>query len=69
MVRFSSQTPSGQAVQQLELLIRTALFKPATAIVGFLLQQAADRIEDAYQPKVGEHFAATRSGIFFFDQS
>lgn len=56
MARFSSQTPSGQAVQQLEILVRTAIFKPATAIVGFLLQQAADRIDEAYQPKVGEHF-------------
>ena len=56
MARFASQIPSGQAVQQLEILVRTALFKPATAIVGFLLQQAADRIDDAYQPKAGEHF-------------
>ena len=42
------------AVQQLELLVRTALFKPATALVAFLLQAAAEQIDAAYQPKPGE---------------
>jgi hypothetical protein len=41
-------------VQQLEVLVRTALFKPATALVGYLLQAAAGQIEAAYQPKPGE---------------
>ena len=54
MVRFASQEPNGVAVQQLEVLVRTAIFKPAKALVGFLLQQAADRIDAAYQPKPGQ---------------
>lgn len=43
------------AVQQLEVLVRTAIFKPANALVGFLLQEAARRIDAAYQPKPGQH--------------
>jgi hypothetical protein len=42
-------------VQELEVLIRTAIFKPANQLVGFLLQAAADRVDRAYQPKPGEH--------------
>lgn len=42
------------AVQQLEVLVRTALFKPATALVAFLLQAAAEQVDAAYQPKPGE---------------
>lgn len=41
-------------VQKLEVLIRTAIFKPATALVAFLLQAAADQIDATYQPKPGE---------------
>lgn len=41
-------------VQQLEILVRTALFKPASELIGWLLQQAAERIDAAYQPKPGE---------------
>jgi len=55
MARFSAQTPTGSAVQELEGLVRTALFKPAAVIIGGLLQRAADRIDAAYQPKAGEH--------------
>ena len=54
MVQFQGQEPNGQAVQQLEVLVRTALFKPANALVGFLLQAAADRIDAAYQPRLGQ---------------
>ena len=54
MAQFQAQEPNGTAVQQLEILIRTALFKPATALVGFLLQAAADRIDATYQPKPGQ---------------
>jgi hypothetical protein len=54
MVRFQAADPNGLAVQQLEVLVRTALFKPANALVGFLLQAAADRIDAAYQPKPGQ---------------
>jgi hypothetical protein len=35
--------------------VRTALFKPASALVGFLLQAAAQRIDSTYQPKPGQH--------------
>jgi hypothetical protein len=44
----------GHAVAQLELLVRTAVFKSANALVEVLLQQAADRSDAAYQPKPGE---------------
>jgi hypothetical protein len=54
MARFAGQEPNGAAVQQLEVLIRTALFKPANALVGVLLQAAVDRIDAAYQPKPGQ---------------
>jgi hypothetical protein len=54
MTHFQSQTPHGQLVQELELLVRTAVFKSASALVGVLLQQAADRSDAAYQPKPGE---------------
>ncbi len=56
MARFQAAQPNGVGVQQLETLLRTALFKPATALVGFLLQQAADRIDAAYQPKPGQQY-------------
>jgi hypothetical protein len=55
MAQFQGQTPCGQLVQELELLVRTALFQSASALVGVLLQQAADRSDAAYQPKPGEH--------------
>ncbi len=34
--------------------MRTAVFKSANELVGWLLQQAADRVDQAYQPKPGE---------------
>jgi hypothetical protein len=55
MVRFQAGVPSGVAVQQLEVLVRTAIFKPANALVGYLLQAAVDRIDGVYQPKPGQH--------------
>lgn len=54
MARFAAAPPTGSAVQELEVLLRTALFKPAAALVGVLLQEAAERIEAAHQPKPGE---------------
>jgi hypothetical protein len=54
MARFRAGEPNGVAVQQLEVLVRTAIFKPANALIGFLLQAAADQIDAAYQPKSGE---------------
>jgi hypothetical protein len=41
-------------VAQLEILVRTAVFKSANELVGWLLQQAADRVDAHYQPKPGE---------------
>jgi hypothetical protein len=54
IARFQASTPSGVDVQKLEDLIRTALFKPASALVAFLLQAAAEQVDGAYQPKPGE---------------
>jgi hypothetical protein len=54
MVRFQADRPDGLAVQQLEVLVRTAVFKSANALVGFLLQGAADTIDAAYQPQPGQ---------------
>jgi hypothetical protein len=48
----------GQSVAQLEILVRTAVFKSANALVGWLLQKAADRADAGYQPKTGR----TRKG-------
>lgn len=39
----------------MEVLIRTAIFKPASQLVGFLLQEAANQIDAAHQPRPGEH--------------
>jgi hypothetical protein len=56
------------AVQQLEVLVRTAIFKPANALMGVLLQNAADRIDSGYQAKPGQHHKGRASlmvnGIF-----
>jgi hypothetical protein len=54
MVHFQGQIPQGQLVEELELLVRSVLFKSASALVGVLLQQAADRTDAAYQPKPGQ---------------
>jgi hypothetical protein len=61
MARFGEQEPNGLAVQQLEVLVRTAIFKPANALVGFLLQAAADRIDAAYQPRPGQQHKGRQS--------
>lgn len=39
---------------ELEILVRTAVFKSANELVGWLLQQAVDRFDKLYQPKPGE---------------
>jgi hypothetical protein len=54
MSRFQAAEPNGVDVQKLEVLVRTAIFKPANDLVAFLLQSAADRIDAGYQPKPGE---------------
>jgi hypothetical protein len=53
MARFQADEPNGVAVQELEVLVRTAVFKSANELVGYLLQKAADRIDAAYQPRPG----------------
>ena len=47
MAHFAAQAPTGTLVQELEVLVRTAVFQPANALVGHLLQAAADRIDAA----------------------
>lgn len=37
-------------------MLRTAVFKPTNDLVAALLQSAADRIDAAYEPKLGEQF-------------
>ena len=68
MARFQAGQPNGVAVQELEVLVRTAVFKSANLMVGWLLQNAADQIDAAYQPKPGQHSkgrASTRiDGMF-----
>jgi hypothetical protein len=54
MARFAAQQPTGAAVQEMERLVRVAVFKTANEVVQFLLQGAADRIDAAYQPKPGQ---------------
>jgi hypothetical protein len=70
MTRFQATAPHGVAVQQLEGLVRIAIFKPANALIGQLLQQAADQIDAAYQPKPGQQRKGrepiTVQGIFGF---
>ena len=57
MAHFAAQAPTGTLLQELEVLVRTAIFKPANALVGYLLQAAADRIDAAYQAEL--HLAQT----------
>jgi hypothetical protein len=54
IAQFEAQPPTGAAVQQVEVLVRAAVFKPANAVVGYLLQAAADRIDAGYQPHPGQ---------------
>ena len=54
MTQFLAQPASGEAVLQIEGLVRTAVFKQASAIVAYLLQAAADRIDAAYRPSPGQ---------------
>ena len=68
MARFQAAAVNGLAVQQLEVLVRTALFKSATQLIGFLLQGAADRCDAAYHPAPGQQYKGrarmTVDGIF-----
>jgi hypothetical protein len=61
MARFQADAPNGVAVQELEVLLRTAVFKAANQVVGYLLQRAAERIDAAYQPLPGYHYKGRAS--------
>ena len=61
MASFQVAEPNGVSVQQLEVLVRTLVFKSANALVGFLLQEAADRTDAKYQPKPGQHHKSRAS--------
>lgn len=41
-------------MQRLEVLLRTAIFKPTNALLECLLQEAVDRLDAAYLPKPGQ---------------
>ena len=56
MARFQAAAPNGVAVQELEVLLRTAVFKSANQVVGYLLQRAADGSDAQYQPPPGYHY-------------
>lgn len=58
MDRFLAHAVDGKAVLGLEGLVRTALFQTGAAVVGYLLQTAADWIDAAYQPPAGKSFKA-----------
>lgn len=61
MARFQAGQPNGVAVQQLEVLVRAAVFKSANLLVGWLLQKAADQIDAAYQPRAGQYYKGRAS--------
>ena len=50
------QSPGGLDAQQLEVLLRLAIFKPANDLVQHLLQARANEIDAAYQPQPGWHY-------------
>ena len=58
MDQFLAKAATGPSVLAIEGLIRTALFRKGTDIVGYLLQATADRIDAIYQSQAGE----TRKG-------
>jgi hypothetical protein len=68
IARFQAQSPQATTVAQLEVLVRTAVFKSANVLVGWLLQQAADQVDAGYQPRPGQVFKGRETlgvqGIF-----
>ena len=54
MARFEAAGSDSPGLQEVESLIRRAVFKPANELVAWLFQRRADRIDAAYQPKAGE---------------
>ena len=61
MAKFLVEPIHGQSVQQLEGLVRTLIFKPATSLVGYLLQEAANQLDAASQAKPGETYKGSVS--------
>lgn len=53
---FAARSPSGVALQDLELLLRLAFFKSAREVLESLLQQSADRTDRQYQAPPGMQF-------------
>lgn len=49
------QSPGGADAQELEILLRVALFKPAADLLAHLFQERADQIDASYRPKPGWH--------------
>ena len=56
--RLQTQEGSAVSLQEMEVLLRTAVFKPTKALVAYLFQRRADHLDATYQPKIGE----TRKG-------
>jgi hypothetical protein len=57
MARFEAAEPNGVAVQQLEVLVRTAIYQPGNALVGFLLQGALE-VKIGLQTSAGPDFGS-----------
>lgn len=56
MERFLSLSTEAPSVLDIEGLVRAALFQTGAQVVGHLFQEIADRVDDTYQPRRGEHF-------------
>ena len=54
IARFEAGELHGRSVAELEVLVRGVVFQWANALLGWLLQQAADRADEAYRPKAGQ---------------
>jgi hypothetical protein len=68
IARFQAQTPGPEAVAEIEPLLRTAVFKSLNELVGWMLQQAVERIDRGHQPQPGEVYMGrdtlTAQGMF-----
>jgi len=58
---FGNKSPKGSDVAELEVLVRTAIFKPANDLVGMLLQKAANGIDAALYPQTGRGVQGARA--------
>jgi len=65
MARFHAGEPSGVAVQELEVLVRSAIFKPATVLVGLFhrrARSAAPSAPEAFKASPGRQARLRRGG-------